>query len=668
MSDLGLYALRLALLAALTGVGVGVAGGRSGRRDLEQVARRAVWLTFAFTAFAIGALAFCLATFDFQLQYVSEHVARGMTLPYRLAAVWGGQGGSLLLWVFISLIYASAAAWVHRGGQRLLPWVLAVLLLNAAFFLALINFVTNPFEKLPPGEVLSDGAGLNPLLQHPLMLIHPVMLYSGFTGFSVPFAFATAALITGRLGDAWLRATRRWVLIPWFFLSIGILLGGRWAYEVLGWGGYWAWDPVENASFMPWLTATAFLHSVMVQERRGMLKMWTITLIVGTFLLTVLGTFLTRSGVLASVHAFTQSPIGPFFLTFLAIVLLGSLALLGWRSETLQSEGRFDAALSRETAFMVNNLLFAAFAFVVLLGTMFPLIAEAARGAKVSVGGPYFNEMSVPIALLLVFLAGVGPALPWRKGSLELLRGKFRWPSIVALVAGVVLAAVGVREPLALLTFVLAVFSAGLLVAEIAAPVRVRRRANGEGVLVALWRVATSNRRRYGGYVVHAGILVIAVGIAASAAFRREAEWTIQRGGTGTVGRYRIQFDSVWAVKESNRDGVIAATTVYMGDNLATKLSPRLNYYPTAVEPIGTPAVRESLREDLYLVLMAYTQDGQSATIKAIVSPMVGWIWLGGYIVGLGALFALWRSRAEASRRAAQLDTEKGRLASEALR
>jgi cytochrome c-type biogenesis protein CcmF len=462
---------------------------------------------------------------------------------------------------------------------------------------------------------------------------------------AVPFSLAVGALLAGRLNPDWPRLIRRWTLVPWTFLSLGIVAGSWWSYEVLGWGGYWAWDPVENASFMPWLTATAFLHSVMVQERRGMLKTWTITLIVGTFLLTVLGTFLTRSGVLASVHAFTQSAIGPFFLVFLGIVLLGSLTLLAWRSDALRSEGRFDAALSRETAFVVNNLLFAAFAFVVLLGTMFPLLAEAVRGVKVSVGGPYFSEMSVPIALLLVFLAGVGPALPWRQGSLALLRGKFRWPFVAALGVGVALAVAGVRAPLALLTFVLAVFSGGLLVTEFAEATGARRRATGAGTLPALWGVATSNRRRHGGYIVHTGILVIAVGIAASATFRREDEWTIPRGATQDFGRYQIRFDSVWAVHEARRDGVVAATTVSLQGTVLTRLYPRLNYYPTAMEPIGTPALRANMREDLYLVLLAYTQDGEHATIKAIVSPLVGWIWLGGGIVGLGALFALWPAR-----------------------
>jgi cytochrome c-type biogenesis protein CcmF len=644
----GHVATLTALLLAVFGAVVAFAGGR--RRDAQYVtmAQRAGVGVFALVALAFVTMERALITHDFSVSYVAQVGSRATPLFYTIISLWSALEGSILLWALILSIYtALLALWTRRhsdvraGVDPQMPYALGTLFLVNIFFLLLISWPANPFRALSP--VPPDGPGPNALLQNsPFMGVHPPLLYTGYVGMSVPFALATGALLAGRLNPDWPKVIRRWTMIPWTFLSLGIVAGAWWSYEVLGWGGYWAWDPVENASFMPWLTATAFLHSVMVQERRGMLKTWTITLIVSTFLLTVLGTFLTRSGVLASVHAFTQSPIGPFFLTFLGLVLLGSLTLLAWRSDALSSEGRFDAALSRESAFMVNNLLFASFAFVVLLGTMFPLIAEAARGVKVSVGGPYFSQMSVPIALLLIFLAGVGPALPWRKGSLELLRGKFRWPTIAALVAGVVFAVAGVRAPLAWLAFVLAVFSFGLLVVEFVGPTSARHRVTGESWPVALWRVCASNRRRYGGYIVHAGILVLAVGVASSSTFRKEQEWTIERGGTEQFGRYQVRLDSVWAVHESNRDGVIAATTVSVGGKVLTRLNPRLNYYKSAMEPIGTPAVRESLREDIYLVLMAYKADGNTATIKAIASPLVAWIWLGGGIVGLGALFALW--------------------------
>jgi cytochrome c-type biogenesis protein CcmF len=654
-----------ALLLAVFGAVAAFLGGR--RRDIRYVAaaQRAGVGIFALVALAFVTMEHALITHDFSVSYVAQVGSRATPLFYTIISLWSALEGSILLWALILSVYtALLALWSRRQNDPevdpQLPYALGTMFFVNIFFLLLISWPANPFRPMSP--IPPDGPGPNALLQNsPFMGVHPPLLYTGYVGMSVPFALAVGALLAGRLKPDWPKVIRRWTMVPWTFLSLGIVAGAWWSYEVLGWGGYWAWDPVENASFMPWLTATAFLHSVMVQERRGMLKTWTITLIVSTFLLTVLGTFLTRSGVLASVHAFTQSPIGPFFLVFLGLVLLGSLTLLAWRSDVLSSEGRFDAALSRESAFMVNNLLFASFAFVVLLGTMFPLIAEAARGVKVSVGGPYFNQMSVPIALLLIFLAGVGPALPWRKGSLELLRGKFLWPTIAAVAAGIVLAVLGVRAPLAWLAFVLAVFSAGLLVAEFVGPTRARHGTTGESWGVALWRVCTSNRRRYGGYVVHAGVLVLAVGVASSATFRREQEWTLERGGVEQFGRYQVHLDSVWAVHESNRDGVIAATTVTVGGNVLTRLYPRLNYYRSAMEPIGTPAVRASLREDIYVVLLAYTADGTHATIKAIAIPLVAWIWLGGGIVGLGALFALWPGTGGAPRRDATPELGRSR-------
>jgi cytochrome c-type biogenesis protein CcmF len=382
----------------------------------------------------------------------------------------------------------------------------------------------------------------------------------------------------------------------------------------------------------------------MVQERRGMLKTWTMTLIVATFLLTLLGTFLTRSGVLASVHAFTEGLIGPFFLTFLGIVLLASLILLAWRGEALRSTGKLDSPLSRETAFLANNLLFTGFAFTVLLGTMFPLISEAARGVKVSVGAPYFNQMSVPIALALVFLVGVGPALPWRKGSPELLGKKFLWPGVAAIAFGILIAVLGMRTPLVWLTVVMAVLALGLLVGEVTGPAAVRR-ARGESVWRAVTGVALGNRRRYGGYIVHVGVLLMAVGIAVSSVYKKEGEWTIDRGKAATMGPYAIQLDSIWAVSEPQRDAVVASVTAFHKGSKIGQYFPRLNYYRVQREPIATPAVREHPREDLYLVLMAYDDKGAHATIRAIISPLVLWIWVGGVVMGVGVIFALWPRR-----------------------
>jgi len=647
--SLGQFAVLLALVLAGVGAALAFAGARPGRAPFFIAARRAAAAIFVFVLIAAGAMEYALVTHDFSVRYVAQVGSRATPPFYTVISLWSALEGSILLWALILSAYtALLARWLgrhpDRSEQTSGPLTLGSLLVVNVFFLLLIAWPANPFGLVSP--VPPDGPGPNPLLQNnPFMGVHPPLLYTGYVGMAVPFSFAMGALLAGRLRPEWPRAIRRWILVPWAFLSLGIVAGAWWSYEVLGWGGYWAWDPVENASFMPWLTATAFLHSVMVSERRGMLKTWTLTLIVATFLLTLLGTFITRSGVLASVHAFSQSLIGPFFLVFFGLVLLGSLGLLAARAERLKGDGRLDSPLSRETAFLLNNLFFTAFAFVVLLGTMFPLIAEAVRGVKVSVGAPYFNQMNVPIALALVFLLGVGPALPWRKGSWTLLAGKLRWPALLALIAGVVLALAGVRSPLAWLTFVLAVFALGLLVVEFVEPARVRQRASGGSLVRAVALVAASNRRRYGGYIVHAGVLLIAVGIAASATFRREGEWTLRRGQAQIFSGYALQLDSVWAVQEPNRDGVIAGVTVFRTGNVIDRMYPRLNYYRISTEAVGTPAVRPGPREDLYLVLMAYANDGSNATIKAIVSPMVTWIWGGGIVMGLGVIFGLSRGR-----------------------
>jgi cytochrome c-type biogenesis protein CcmF len=463
---------------------------------------------------------------------------------------------------------------------------------------------------------------------------------------AIPFAFGIGALLSGNTGREWSKAVRRWTLVPWAFLTLGITAGAWWSYEVLGWGGFWAWDPVENASFMPWLTATAFLHSVMVQERRDMLKTWTLSLIIATFLLTLLGTFLTRSGVIASVHAFSEGLIGPFFLGFLGLTLLASLALIAWKGESLRGAGSMDSVVSRETAFLINNLLFVAFTFVVLLGTMFPLLAEAMRGDKVTVGGPYFNQMSTPLALGLVFLTGIGPALPWRRGSSEALLRKFALPGVVALLAGVAIVIGGMRSISVWLTIVMAVFAAGLVWGEFTGPAKARRAAHHESWITSILRVATGNRRRYGGYIVHVGVLIAAIGIAVASVYKHESEWTLTKhGAVQQYGSYGLRLDTVYAVKDPNRDGVVAGVSTFRNGKPLEFLKPRLNYYRTMNEPVATPSVYASPREDLYLVLVAYEQDGTKATIKAIVSPMVGWIWIGGIVIALGVVFALWPRR-----------------------
>lgn len=643
---LGNFAVVLALLMAGVGALAAFAGGALDRPALKASARNAAYAMFALVVVAFLAMEYALVTHDFSVEYVSRVGSRETPLFYTIISLWSSLEGSILLWALILAGFTVfVARWSRKGeiSGGMPTYSLGTLLVINAFFLVLIAAPANPFGTVFP--VPENGPGPNPLLQnHPFMGIHPPLLYTGYVGMAVPFALTAGALVAGRVGRDWSRTVRRWTLVPWGFLSVGIIAGGWWSYEVLGWGGYWAWDPVENASFMPWLTGTAFLHSVMVQERREMLKTWTVSLVIATFVLTLLGTFLTRSGVLLSVHAFADGPIGLYFLVFMGLVVAASLALLVWRGGALKTEGSLDSPVSRETAFLLNNLAFAAFAFVVLLGTLFPLLAELFRGVKVSVGEPYFNRMNLPLALLLVLLAGVGPALPWRRGSMGGLLHSMKWPAITAAALGALLFGLGVREVLAWLTFVLAILSVGLLVGEVVGPARAQRTVHRRGWVESVARVVTSNRRRYGGYLVHVGILVIAVGIAASSTYRHEEEWTLRQGEARAFQGYSIQLDSVWAVREPHRDAVVAGLAVATG-NRRTVMQPRLNYYRTQAEPIATPAVRETVREDLYLVLSAYAQDGSHATFKAIVSPLVLWIWIGGGVIGLGVVYALLPNR-----------------------
>ena len=636
---IGHVAVGGALVLSLAGAVLGF--GTLQRRTLWPAARRAAYGVFALALVANLIMVRALVMHDFSVGYVAQVGSRSTPLFYTVISLWGSLDGSILFWGLILAGYTAAVTYVYRNQHRaLMPATLGTLMSVNVFFWLLLAWPADPFNRVFP--VPPDGPGPNPLLQNnPFMGLHPPLLYLGYVGMSVPFALGIAALVTGQVGRDWLRAARRWVMAPWIFLTCGIVAGAWWSYEVLGWGGYWAWDPVENASFLPWLTATAFLHSVMVQERRPMLKTWNVSLVVITFLLTVLGTFLTRSGVLASVHAFTEGLIGPFFLGFIATVLLVSLALIAWRSEQLRSEAALDSLVSRETAFMLNNLLFVAFTFTVLLGTLYPLIAEAVRGVKVSVGGPYFNRMSVPIAMALIFLMGVGPALPWRRGSPELLARKFVLPAVVATLAGVGLWSAGMRDVLTALTMALAVLAVGLLIGEFWRPTAARRRVQGEGWRRSLWNVCVKNRRRYGGYVVHVGVVIAAVGVALSSTYRHEREMTLGPGQTDAFSGYTVRLDSVYAGREPHRDFVEAAFTILNGGERLETLRPRLNYYPTSEQPIGTPRVRSRPTEDVYLSLMAYSQDGTSATVNVIVNPMVAWIWLGGGIMAFGGLFAI---------------------------
>ena len=640
---LGHSAIMAALLLALFGAAIAVLGVRRSRPEFLRSAQLATYGTFALLLIANLSMVYALVTHDFSVGYVAQVGNRSTPLFYTVISLWGALEGSILFWGLVLSGYSAAVVFLNRDRHgSLVPYATATLLVIGAFFYLLLLGPADPFVEVSP--VPADGPGPNPLLQnHILMGIHPPLLYLGYVGLSVPFAFAIGAMLSGRVEDgAWLRLTRRWTLAAWAFLSLAIMAGMWWSYEVLGWGGYWAWDPVENASFLPWLTATAFLHSAMVEERRGLLRVWNLSLIVATFLLTIFGTFLTRSGIVASVHAFAEGEIGYWFLSFIALCLVFSLALLLGRSPALRSEGRMGAVASRETVFLLNNLLLTVFTFTVLLGTVYPLVAEAMRGVKVSVGAPFFNRMTLPLIAALLFLLGVGPALPWRAATREELRTRFVAPGLAAAAAIAIAAAFGTRNLYAYAAFAFAGWAAASNLGEFWRGARARMRTKGEGAGVALVRLVRSNGRRYGGYIAHLGVLAMAVGIAASSAFRSEVERTLRPGETLEIEGYRLRFDGVAARDEPRRFVVWADMALLDGDGeVADVLQPRLNFYRTSDQPITTPAVRERPHEDLYLVLMAFDRNGANVTIQALVEPLVAWIWIGGGIVGAGALVSL---------------------------
>ena len=615
---------------------------RTGRRDWMMLAYSAVYTNFLLVTVAVASMLYALVTHDFSVSYVAQVGSRATPLFYTVISLWGALEGSILFWAWVLGIYAAASVWVNRRRDgNLIPYAVVVLLLISLFFAILLVGPADPFKAIFP--VLPDGPGPNPLLQnHILMAVHPPLLYLGYVGYSVPFAFAIGGVLSRDIErDDWIRLARRWTLIAWAFHSAAIIAGMWWSYEVLGWGGYWAWDPVENASFMPWLVATAFLHSVIVQERRGMLRLWNLNLIVGTFVLTILGTFLTRSGIISSVHAFTTGTIGYYFLAFIAIVLFGSLMVVAGNSDRLRTTGRYDAVASRETVFLLNNLFLTAFMFTVLIGTLFPLAAEAARGVKVSVGVPFFNRMTLPMIVSLLFLMGVGPALPWKSSTRAEIKDKLLVPTIGAAVLLIVALAAGMRSVYGALAFTFVGYAAMANLREYWIGMRARRAAHGEGWGTALVRLINGNRRRYGGYVAHLGIFLVALGIAASQSFRTEREATLKPGEAMILDGRTIKLKELWGRQEPQRAVIGATFDITVNGKARGTAEPRMNFYPTSQTPIPTPDVKSSILGDLYFNLQSIREDGSAATIKVIHEPLVPWIWFGGLVVVCGALIAM---------------------------
>jgi len=641
-STIGYGSLLLATLLAVAGMIAPILWRRTGRNAFFASALAAIVGQFAFVTVAGLTLVYALVTTDFSIRYVAMNTTRATPIYYRVTGLWGALEGSLLLWEWILVIFAALVAWQYRHREReLLPWVLFVFSGVSVFFLAVTAFASNPFETL--AAVPADGRGLNPLLEDTNMLTHPPLLYTGFVGLTVPYAFAMAALITGKLDDGWVVATRKWTLTAWFFLSMGNLVGAWWSYHVLGWGGYWAWDPVENAAFMPWLPATAFLHSIQIQERRGMLKTWNLALIMLAFALTIFGTFLTRSGIISSIHAFSSGPVGLFFLGFLALVVLGSGGLLVWRAGRLRDRIELDSMVSRESAFLFGNVVLVSALFAILFGTVFPLLSEAVAGVKVSVGAPYFNGVTAPLFLALVFLMGVGPLIAWRRASWDNLRRNFLWPAAVALAAGAALAAAGVRDGYPLLALTLCVLVVAGIVFDTARAVRARRGLAGEGAWRALATITRRNQRRYGGFVVHLGFVLIVMGLAVSMSYSIEREATLDRGESLDVGRYRLTFEGLTATQQPTHVRVEGLFRAARDGRDVGVLNPALKYFPAQQSPIGRAVMRISLTEDLYVILSGFSNvEQRQATLKTLVRPMVVWIWLGGGVLTLGTLLTVW--------------------------
>jgi cytochrome c-type biogenesis protein CcmF len=651
LASLGGIALAVALPAAAYGVAALALGLRrralaeesaapgAGGRLVESGYRALLAVTLLLTA-AMVALWVGFVRDDFALAYVADHSERALPLVYKLAALWGGNEGSLLFWAWVLALYTAV---VLRGRDPeavpFVPYAAAVLGGVLVFFLGVLNFLAPPFAR--SAVTPADGAGLNPLLQDAYMAIHPPMLYGGFVGFAVPYAFAMAALLARRPGVAWIRVTRKWTLLAFLFLSTGILLGAHWAYHELGWGGYWGWDPVENASLLPWLTGTAFLHSSMIEERRGMFKRWNMLLVTVTFCLTVFGTFLTRSGVLNSVHAFANSGLGPYFMGFIGVAAVFSLWLILDRWELLANERELESAVSKEASFLFNNVLFLGATFAVLWGTVFPLVSEAVRGVKVTVGPPYFNTVMVPVGIVLTGLMGVGPLIAWRRASLASLWRAFGAPLTfgAAILAGAAL--LGVRRWGALLAFAAASFAVATVVADAWRAMRVRRRVTGDPWGTNALRLLGRNRHRYGGYLVHVAVALMVIGFAGSGGYQVKAQGTLAPGQALRVGPYTLVQRSVGSVQYPERRFVFADLDVLRGGRFVASLQPGANVYAKQPDqPTTAVALRSTLEDDLYVILAG--TDGTRATLIAYVNPLVAWIWIGQVLLILGTLWALW--------------------------
>jgi cytochrome c-type biogenesis protein CcmF len=642
MADFGHIAIVAAFVVAAYVAVAAPLGVRLRAPELTASAYNGVLGVAVLMTVASGTLLLAFLTNDFSIRYVAEHSSREMPLSLVAAAFYGGQAGSLLYWGWTLALFSAIVAYQQRRTDReLMAYVHMTLMAVMAFFGLVLGFVASPFEKMP--VVPANGLGLNPLLYDLGMLYHPPMLLAGYMSWTVPFAFAVAALATGRLDASWIRTTRRYALVAWGILGIGNMLGAWWAYRVLGWGGYWGWDPVENSAIMPWLIGTAFIHSVMIQERRGMLKVWNMALVLVTFYLAIFGTFVVRSGVITSVHSFAQSAIGPYFLVFLTLVVVSTLALLFARLPSLRSENQLDSLLSREASFLLNNLLFLGLVFAIFWGTIFPLVSEAVQGTKITVGPPFFNQVAGPIMIGLLALMGIGPLMPWRRGAGSSLARLFGPPVLVGLAVAVgVGIAYGFDQPKALAAFGACAFVAAAIALEVTRGTIARRQATGERLPTALGNLISRNNRRYGGYVVHLGVVMIAVAVTASSVYQVEQSARLRPGESTTVGEYHLTFNGLNERAEPGVRIVEARLAVESNGELVGSLVTDKRFYRGFErQPSTSVGIRSTPADDLYVVLAGWEADG-SASFMVFVNPLVIWIWLGGIVAVAGGLVAFW--------------------------
>jgi cytochrome c-type biogenesis protein CcmF len=649
----GSFALLLAFICAVYAFVGGIFAIRTRHPLLVKSTRQAGMATCGLIFIATFSLVYLFFSDSYWVAYVVAHSNRDLSTFYKVSALWAGQEGSLLFWSFLLAIYVFSALFAYRNKNgELMPYVGVVLAGVQIFFLTLNNFVASPFKVLAsPGAngaleiyTRADGNGLTPLLQYPEMVIHPPNLYSGYTGFAIPFAFALGALLARYPGEKWIHLTRKWTMIAWCFQTAGILLGAHWAYAVLGWGGYWGWDPVENASLLPWLTGTAFLHSVIMQEKRGMMKVWNVWLVFLTFMLCILGTTLTRSGIVSSVHAFAQSSIGNWFVGFLAVILVVCLAAYIKNRDYLKSENQLDSIVSRESSFLFNNLILLVSCVAVLSGTLFPVFSEWVSGSRISVGAPFFNKVNIPIGLLLLALTGLGPLLAWRKTSTESLKRNFAVPLIVSLVFGAVVFALGLHEFYSLICIILCVFVAATILMEFYRGARVVRARSGLSWASSAVDLTLRNTRRYGGYIVHMGMVLIFVGLA-GAAFNHDVQKEMKLGSTLQIGRYQLLLQSFESRPDKNYNAERMIIEVAENGKPKMMLYPERRFFPTNEESGTMVAIYSTLRDDLYVVYAGQSPDTQIPVIHAYLNPLVKWVWLGGAIVVMGTFVALLPNR-----------------------